>query len=117
MQITNRGIMFVTLSLGLRRDEMADEEYIRKLRASLEARSKADREQVQKENREDEIIKVESPKQWTTLKEWLRKAVDQVSEGQSSEIIEYIEEGDLDEIALRCILERTRPTLKVKFFG
>src|ERR1035441_2157974 len=83
--------------------QMADENYIRGLTDTLKARIEDTREKTRKENREAEIVKSESPKQWTELKNWLKEAIRQVNQGLDKETILYIEES-LNEIVIRSLI-------------
>jgi hypothetical protein len=98
---------------------MADESFIRTMRATLQGRIKASEAQTEKENREDGIVKAEAPVFWGELKAWLKKSIEQVNEGLPSEVITYAEGADrpLDEIVLSCFLGEKRGEIRVKFFG
>lgn len=95
---------------------MADEGYIRQLSSALKDRIKAGEEQTRKENREAEILKAESPKQWIELKEWLREAVAQLNRGVASDVVTFEGGRGPDEINLRCNVGHKRGSVEIKFF-
>jgi hypothetical protein len=82
------------------------------LKATLEARIKAHEEQTRKENRDEEILKTETPKQWMELKAWLKNSIGQLNQG-TSELVTYTEEG-INAISLRCNAGQSRREMKVE---
>jgi hypothetical protein len=95
---------------------MADENYIRQLSSALKDRIKADEEQTRKENREADILKTESPKQWLELKAWLKEAIVQLNRGVATEVVTLTEGRTLDEITLQCNVGKKHVHMEVKFF-
>jgi hypothetical protein len=91
---------------------MADEGYIRNLKATLEARIKTDEERTRKENRDADILKAETPKRWAELKAWLKDSIGQLNQG-TSELVTCTE--SLNEIILRCNVGQDRHDFKVTF--
>lgn len=96
---------------------MSDENYIRNLRKTLDARISANEEQTRKENRETDIIKAEAPKSWASLKAWIKEATDQLNKGSGPELVTLVANGNPDEIKLRCNIETPRVDTTIAFFG
>lgn len=80
---------------------MIDDSYVRSLTTAIKGQIREAELNAIKANHDAEVAKAEGPRRWAELKEWLRRAFEQVSAELPADTLQYREESP-SKLALHC---------------